>query len=584
MSYGRTDAHGLPPQQSFHIEDGVESGRHEQNPFSLHNSHTRPLAHPSPRKDVDSRLGDLFPGRDQPGPSHTGPTSHPHLNTHNKQPFSFSDPVSSPHSHQVPPAAQPAAPHNVQTSHQMPLQAPPSTLTGHPAAPVAHGEQAREQYYQQYLAESGQAAGGATGYAPDVPRGDGSWASGPSGQQPPPLPHTQWPSSGGQPPPLPHTQWPSSGAQPPPLPHTQWPGSGGQWQQPAAAGAVETAGHSNQFAPRAGPAPSQTSAAQSPRNSSRLTDKPPKPLVDYVQKNKQKTGKEKKRYGEIFAQKKEIKEQMKNPAPRERRASQGDSRHSPAAVTNSPGVSEVNPPQGASVESLWSQQTRNLAQRKDEKQSGKKRKGLNKYNSDSQLNRPSHGVSNAPVMTQAPQAGRPSAGQPSVGQPFVGQPIRTTVLTEDGQRVSVDINLKVVSPPPGQPLDPRHPHAHPYANTANTQPLQQPHYNPAPSHNNTQQAYYPPHGGHQQHQPVAYQQSPAAYQQPPAGYHQQQPGAYQQQPGAYQQPPPGAYQQPPYNASHPAAYHNPAYRPAGSDSFTKVSNLSGSFLSTFPEL
>ena len=90
----------------------------------------------------------------------------------------------------------------------------------------------------------------------------------------------------------------------------------------------------------------------------------------------------------------------------------------------------------------------NLEMRKAEKLSGTRNRNevaLKKYPSESRvddmrphrvvsLQQPAHAIAE-PIKSEITRSPR-------------GQPITQTVYTEDGQRVSVDINLKLVSPPP----------------------------------------------------------------------------------------------------------------------------------------
>ena len=100
------------------------------------------------------------------------------------------------------------------------------------------------------------------------------------------------------------------------------------------------------------------------------------------------------------------------------------------------------------AEEFWKQRASNLEMRKAEKLSGNSnryRVTLRKYPSESRvddmrphrvvsLQQPAHAIAE-PIKSEIIRSPR-------------GQPITQTVYTEDGQRVSVDINLKLVSPPP----------------------------------------------------------------------------------------------------------------------------------------
>ena len=107
------------------------------------------------------------------------------------------------------------------------------------------------------------------------------------------------------------------------------------------------------------------------------------------------------------------------------------------------------------AEEFWKQRAANLEMRKAEKLSGTRNRNevtLKKYPSESRvddmrphrvvsLQHPAHAIAE-PIKSEITRSPR-------------GQPITQTVYTEDGQRVSVDINLKLVSPPPvGGPTGP----------------------------------------------------------------------------------------------------------------------------------
>ena len=104
--------------------------------------------------------------------------------------------------------------------------------------------------------------------------------------------------------------------------------------------------------------------------------------------------------------------------------------------------------QPMTAEDFWKQRAANLEMRKTKKLSGSRNRNavtLKKYPSESRvdgmrphrmvpLQQPGHAIVE-PIKSEITRSPR-------------GQPITQTVYTDDGQRVSVDINLKLVSPPP----------------------------------------------------------------------------------------------------------------------------------------
>ena len=186
---------------------------------------------------------------------------------------------------------------------------------------------------------------------------------------------------------------------------------------------------------------------------------------DYISKNKKNLkNPPKKSYRHMYGKKKEVEnEQLFVPQGRR-----------PAQLLNSPNKVKTPlkalPNQGLqaanyndqnqepmTAEEFWRQRAANLEQRKAEKLSGggkNKYSGvtLRKYPSESRVDdiRP-HMVGQA---RQQPHAiAEPIKSE--ISRSPRGQPITQTVYTEDGQRVSVDINLKLISPPPvGGPTKP----------------------------------------------------------------------------------------------------------------------------------
>ena len=116
---------------------------------------------------------------------------------------------------------------------------------------------------------------------------------------------------------------------------------------------------------------------------------------------------------------------------------------------------------GGGPEVLWTNRVSSLEQNKQYKTSGKQRKNftsgsLKKYHSESRMdnlrgtkhtNASSYSVvkhGNHMTMAEPIKSELTDKSQDS------NPPVRHTVYTEDGQRLSVDINLKVLSPTPGQ--------------------------------------------------------------------------------------------------------------------------------------
>ena len=121
---------------------------------------------------------------------------------------------------------------------------------------------------------------------------------------------------------------------------------------------------------------------------------------------------------------------------------------------------------GGGAENLWSNRVSNLENNKQSKSSGKGKKNssgpLRKYPSESRMDdlRDTSGKSNASQSN--PSSGIRHGSHMTMAEPIrsvltnSGQsqdpdhPVRHTVYTDDGQRVNVDINLKVLSPTPQQ--------------------------------------------------------------------------------------------------------------------------------------
>ena len=215
--------------------------------------------------------------------------------------------------------------------------------------------------------------------------------------------------------------------------------------------------------------------------------------ADYIRKNKNNLKNPPKRsYRGMYGKKKETENeppfvpQGRRPVQRPAQGlnSPGKGRTPMKAFPNQNPVSQNGQPMTA--EDFWKQRAANLEMRKAEKLSGTRNRNevtLKKYPSESRvddmrphrmgpLQQPAHAIAE-PIKSEITRSPR-------------GQPITQTVYTEDGQRVSVDINLKLVSPPPiGGPTGPN------FNSYQHGAPLQQRY---AGHHgNNTYQQPAPPH-------------------------------------------------------------------------------------------
>ncbi|XP_064614702.1 jhy protein-like [Liolophura sinensis] len=181
---------------------------------------------------------------------------------------------------------------------------------------------------------------------------------------------------------------------------------------------------------------------------------PRRPVVDYIERNKQNVFKSKqgRSYGEMKQKKFELEQQkIEKPVLRnvqkignavKRREQQTDS------DTDSVVQESTNP------EATWKNRSASLAQQKQVKGKGKKVGKLQKYPTDSGFLPSKSGTrgyeqKDFPDNRAQEERGALSTGDLSPSRrPLMLKPITQEVWTEDGQRISVDINLKLMSPPP----------------------------------------------------------------------------------------------------------------------------------------
>ena len=169
---------------------------------------------------------------------------------------------------------------------------------------------------------------------------------------------------------------------------------------------------------------------------------PAKPEVDHITKNKERLYKPPsgKKYRNIHAAKKEVnKENVPGPS--------GSHRGSlPASKTRG---SQANDMDGEDAEALWRRRSMSLSQQKEHRLSGGKKtqSGMKKFSSDSRVNGP-YSNTHTPGQSRGsqPQAFTEPVRSSVMPRPSDNSPITHTMLTEDGQRISVDINLKMISP------------------------------------------------------------------------------------------------------------------------------------------
>ncbi|KAK3605218.1 hypothetical protein CHS0354_038654 [Potamilus streckersoni] len=205
---------------------------------------------------------------------------------------------------------------------------------------------------------------------------------------------------------------------------------------------------------------------------------PKQPRYDYVEKNKQDYGlPPKKSYKEIKERKKEEEEKLdkifiqpKVPKPTKKKKSlsaQPEHLGYQAPVA----YNDYTDDKPSSAEELWAKRSVFLTRKKEEKLSAGGKSKLKKFPSDSNLGKAQSSLQgikqqgygtptksqyhlqpleNRPVAPPAQQEPLPPAIEPQ--SPFRRhhelKPISQEIVTEDGQRISVDINLRLISPPP----------------------------------------------------------------------------------------------------------------------------------------
>ncbi len=179
---------------------------------------------------------------------------------------------------------------------------------------------------------------------------------------------------------------------------------------------------------------------------------------DYIKRNKQNLkNPPKKSYKVMFGRKKELGDTEEPLGLQRRRSDQSvgpanKGSKSPLKPVANQGPSTNQP---MTTEDFWKRRAENLERQKQDRLAGANKKGahLKKYPT-------------APVLKPEPQneatkaQSFPEPGMNQFGDSprVMSQPVSQTVYTEDGQRVSVDINLKLLSPPPaGGPKRPDFP-------------------------------------------------------------------------------------------------------------------------------
>lgn len=252
---------------------------------------------------------------------------------------------------------------------------------------------------------------------------------------------------------------------------------------------------------------------------------PAKPAYDYVSHNKHDYGRPKKRnYTKIHEVKKDEEEKLahifiqpKVKGKKSHKASRDSSPSHYPAIAEDPGPDEAH-----GAEELWAQRSASLAIAKNTKLQGKRQPGSNtsslgnssQYHSDSSL--PTLGQGRPPLKP-IPAANSmqlvpvPTAQLSPTHSGFRGidlQPISQQLITEDGQRISVDVNLRLISPNLGPGSEEsggyaRHPAGlqrptgfqYPVGNTRGEQPYSAPNENDIPRGRFSADDLFSPKGG-----------------------------------------------------------------------------------------
>lgn len=200
----------------------------------------------------------------------------------------------------------------------------------------------------------------------------------------------------------------------------------------------------------------------SPAPSDRSNQKPPKPKIDFLARNKkdfsQAVPTAKNSYSNSYLERKKRKENIPPSPNLGKKRSPVKAKHPGAPQKEtSTGTFIFDDDKPKTAETVWSRHAQSLKAVRTEKVSkaSGKRYPLKKYPSESRVDDMKQTVSSAPPKLQ-PIEGTPRQAftepirtEVEIDTTQAGKgPIRHTVFTDDGQRVSVDINLKLVSPGP----------------------------------------------------------------------------------------------------------------------------------------
>ncbi|KAK7469751.1 hypothetical protein BaRGS_00036233 [Batillaria attramentaria] len=198
--------------------------------------------------------------------------------------------------------------------------------------------------------------------------------------------------------------------------------------------------------------------------------KPPRPSYDYVAKNKQDYGRTHRRtYKKIHEVQKEEKEKLsgifiqpkvKGKGHGSQRSSRDNSPSRYPAIAESPGEEMQAEQYDTGAETLWAQRSATLARAKNPQTRKKQNSGASLLSNNGSLQRMHHSDSSLhssptlqrliPAPQQSPQVGQMQSTSP-VRRPLELKPMTQELVTEDGQRISVDVNLRLISPPiPGE--------------------------------------------------------------------------------------------------------------------------------------
>jgi hypothetical protein len=202
---------------------------------------------------------------------------------------------------------------------------------------------------------------------------------------------------------------------------------------------------------------------------------PQEPRVDYVEENKFTYGlPQNKSYKTLKVKEKEAEQKLTEIFIHPKKPVKKHKRTIPLAnEERRPPLTELRGDNADGAEGVWAKRSAQLAKQKDSKQktgsgSIKKARGLQKYPSDSGLQQSSNQgqirqgqgrmygtptrnqylepLGFKPQMSQNEPRESPAYREGSYKRPMELEPIKTEITTDDGQKISVDINLKVLSP------------------------------------------------------------------------------------------------------------------------------------------